>query len=91
MMNFRRTFHAVIWKFPAGFALLLGLLMLASWIDTSAAQKLVDPDSVAPEYRAAAEKRRAEQLRLLQCSKKADEAKVPRRDRAANISACLDR
>jgi len=70
---------------------LLGVLALALWIDTSAAEKLVDPDSVAPEYRAAAEKRRAEQLKLLQCSRKTDEAKVPRRDRAAHISACLDR
>ena len=70
---------------------MLGVLALALWIDTSAAEKLVDPDSVAPEYRAAAEKRRAEQLKLLQCSRKTDEAKVPRRDRAAHISACLDR
>jgi hypothetical protein len=69
----------------------LAILTLAVWADTSAADKLVDPDSVAPEYRAAAEKRRAEQLKLLQCSKKVDEAKVPRRDRAAHISECLER
>ncbi len=55
------------------------------------AQKLVDPSTVAPEYRAAAEKRRAEQLKLLQCSKKADEAKVSHRDHAAFVNACLDR
>lgn len=76
----------------AGFALQFGLVLtLVLWVGTSAAQKLVDPNAVAPEYREAAEKRRAEQLRLLQCSKKADEAKVPRRDRAAHISACLDK
>lgn len=45
------------------------------------AQKLVDPDKVAPESRAVAEKRRAEQLKQLGCSHKADEAKVLRRDR----------
>jgi hypothetical protein len=67
------------------------VLICTSWFGASSAQKLVDPNSVAPEYREAAEKRRAEQLRLLQCSKKADEAKVPRRDRAAHISACLDK
>ncbi|MDE1936541.1 MAG: hypothetical protein KGI34_21295 [Bradyrhizobium sp.] len=55
------------------------------------AEKLVDPSAVAPEYKAAAEKRRAEQLRLFQCSKKADEAKVTHRDRAAYVNACLDK
>jgi len=78
---------------PAGFALQFGIVLtlVFLWVGTSAAQKLVDPNAVAPEYREAAEKRRAEQLRLLQCSKKADEAKVPRRDRAAHISACIDK
>ncbi len=56
----------------------------------SIAQKLVDPDKVAPEYRVAAEKRRAEQIKILQCSHKADEAKVLPRDRTANIQHCLD-
>ena len=67
------------------------VLILASWSGASVAQKLVDPNSVAPEYRAVAEKRRAEQIKLFACSKKADEAKVLRRDRAAHISACLDK
>jgi hypothetical protein len=72
--------------------LLLGaILIFAAWFGASAAQKLVDPNSVAPEYRAVAEKRRAEQIKLLECIKKADDAKVPRRDRAAHISACLDK
>jgi hypothetical protein len=66
-------------------------LIFASWSGASVAEKLVDPNSVAPEYRAVAEKRRAEQLKLLACSKKADEAQVLRRDRAAHISACLDK
>lgn len=59
--------------------------------DASAFQQLADPDKVAPEYRAAAEKRRAEQLKLLQCSKKADDAKVPRRDRVTYINECIER
>jgi len=76
----------------AGFARQLGMvLILASWFGASAAQKLVDPNSVAPEYRAVAEKRRAEQIKLLQCTRKADEAKVLRRDRAAYIGECLDK
>jgi hypothetical protein len=75
----------------AGLALSLGILIGMSLSGTSVAQKLVDPDSVAPEYRAIAEKRRAEQLKLFQCSRKADEAKVLRRDRVAYINECLDK
>jgi hypothetical protein len=79
-------------RISAGLALQLGMvLILVSSSGASAAQKLVDPNSVAPEYRAVAEKRRAEQIKLLECSKKADQAKVPRRDRAAHISECLDK
>jgi hypothetical protein len=55
------------------------------------AQSLVDPNKVAPEYRAAAEKRRAEQIKQYECSKKADIAKVLRRDRVAFINECLDK
>jgi len=55
------------------------------------AEKLVDPNSVAPEYREQAEKRRAEQVKLFQCAKKADDAKVLRRDRTAFINQCLDK
>jgi hypothetical protein len=54
------------------------------------AQKLVDPNSVAPEFREAAEKRRAEQVRIAECQHKADAAKVLPRDRAENINHCLE-
>ena len=54
------------------------------------AQKLVDPDAVAPEFREAAQKRRAEQVRQRDCAKKADEAKVVPRDRIAHINRCLE-
>jgi hypothetical protein len=75
----------------AGLALSFGILIGMSLSGTSVAQKLVDPNSVAPEYRDMAEKRRAEQLKLFQCSRKADEAKVLRRDRVAYINECLDK
>jgi hypothetical protein len=74
--------------------LLVGCVLLvpavAPWSDASA-QRLVDPNKVAPEYREAAEKRRAEQLALYQCSKKADDAKVTRRDRVGFINECLEK
>jgi hypothetical protein len=70
-------------------ALLTAILFQAAF-QAALAQKLVDPDKVAPEYRVAAEKRRAEQIKILQCSHKADEAKVLPRDRTAHIQHCLD-
>ena len=57
---------------------------------TAFAQKLVDPDKVAPEYREAAVKRRAEQIKILECSRKVDAEKVLPRDRPASIQRCLD-
>jgi uncharacterized Fe-S cluster-containing radical SAM superfamily protein len=75
-----------------GCVLQLGLIFaLAAWSGASMAQKFVDPNSVAPEYRDAAEKRRAEQIKLFECSKKAEAAKVPRRDRAAYVNECLEK
>ena len=55
-----------------------------------AQQALVDPSKVAPEFREAAEKRRAEQLRQRECAKKADEDKVMPRDRTAYLNHCLE-
>jgi hypothetical protein len=78
-------------RLSAGLAFSLAILICMLLPGTGIAQKLVDPDSVAPEYRAIAEKRRAEQLKLFQCSRKADEAKVLRRDRVAYINGCLDK
>jgi hypothetical protein len=54
------------------------------------AQKLVDPNAVAPEYREAAEKRRAEQIRQRDCARKVDQAKVLPRDRTEHINKCLE-
>lgn len=54
------------------------------------AQKLVDPSTVAPEYREAAEKRRAEQIRQRECAHKADVEKIVPRDRTAFLNRCLE-
>lgn len=54
------------------------------------AQALVDPTKVAPEYREAAEKRRAEQLRQRECGRKADADKILPRDRTAYLNQCLE-
>jgi hypothetical protein len=53
-------------------------------------QALVDPTKVAPEYREAAEKRRAEQIRQRECAQKAELQKVLPRDRADYVNHCLD-
>jgi hypothetical protein len=69
------------------------VLVLMSFVlcsQASMAQKLVDPDKVAPEYRAAAEKRRAEQMKQMDCAHKADEAKVLPRDRITFLQQCLN-
>lgn len=67
--------------------------VLAIWLILSTpvfAQKLVNPNAVAPEYREAAEHRRAEQIKQRDCSRKADEAKVLARDRTAFLLKCLE-
>jgi hypothetical protein len=53
-------------------------------------QALVDPSKVAPEFREAAEKRRAEQIRQRECGLKAELAKVLPRDRTDFLNHCLD-
>jgi hypothetical protein len=54
------------------------------------AQKLVDPATVAPEYREAAEKRRAEQIRQRDCAHKANVEKIMPRERTAFLNQCLE-
>jgi len=70
--------------------LLLAAFVVLALAPGVRAQKLVDPSKVAPEFREAAEKRRAEQIRQQTCSKKADEEKVQPRERVAFLSHCLD-
>ena len=54
------------------------------------AQKLVDPNAVAPEYREAAEKRRAEQVKQRGCAQKADAENVLPRERTAFLLQCIE-
>jgi hypothetical protein len=54
------------------------------------AQRLVDPAAVAPEYREAAEKRRAEQIKQRDCAHKADAEKIVPRERTAFVIHCLE-
>ena len=65
-------------------------LFSAAFLQTAPAQKLVDPDKVASEFREAAAKRRSEQMKIMDCNKKAEEAKVLPRDRAIHVQHCLD-
>jgi hypothetical protein len=59
-------------------------------VSPAPAQKLVDPASVAPEFREAAEKRRAEQIRQRGCAQKADVEKIMPRERTAFLVHCLE-
>jgi hypothetical protein len=71
--------------------LFIRLTLISLFLTTSvSAQKLVDPASVAPEYREAAEKRRAEQIKQRECAHKADVEKVIPRDRTAFLLQCLE-
>ena len=69
------------------FALALVSIAIAT---PALAQKLVDPASVAPEFREAAEKRRAEQVRQRDCAQKADTEKIIPRDRTTFLIHCLE-
>jgi hypothetical protein len=71
--------------------LFVRLMLISLFFTTSvSAQKLVDPAKVAPEYREAAEKRRAEQIRQRDCAHKADVEKIIPRDRTAYLLQCLE-
>ncbi|MBB5052445.1 uncharacterized membrane protein (DUF106 family) [Afipia massiliensis] len=54
-------------------------------------QKIVDPKTVAPEFREAAEKRQAEQIKLNECNNAAKVAKIQKRDMAQYVAACFDK
>jgi hypothetical protein len=71
--------------------LFIRLTLTSLLLTTSvSAQKLVDPASVAPEYREAAEKRRTEQIKQRECAHKADIAKIMPRERTAFLLQCLE-
>jgi hypothetical protein len=54
------------------------------------AQKLPDPDKVAPQFHDAAEKRRTEIIRMKACADKGEKEKVLKRDLASYINRCID-
>jgi hypothetical protein len=71
-------------------ALLRTIFLLLTPTAPALAEKLVDPTTVAPEYREAAEKRRVEQIRQHECAKKADPEKVMPRERTTFLLQCLE-
>lgn len=84
------VFKAVVLQ-EANLKALIGATLISLALAAPAlAQGLVDPTKVAPEYREAAEKRRAEQIRQRDCAKKADTAKVLPRERTAFLLHCLE-
>jgi len=70
--------------------LIAALVTISGFAQPSFAQKLVDPNIVAPQFREAAEKRRTEQIKMARCQRKAEEAKVLPRDRAAHVNQCME-
>jgi hypothetical protein len=66
------------------------MLFLVAIATPAPAQKLVDPANVAPEFREAAEKRRAEQIKQRDCARKAAVEKVVPRERTAFVIHCLE-
>ena len=87
---FRLTFQTFISQ-EANLKSIIGATLMSLALAAPAlAQGLVDPSKVAPEFREAAEKRRAEQIRQRDCAKKAEAAKVIPRDRTAFLLHCLD-
>lgn len=79
-------------RVPLLFLFVLTALAAAGLGGTPAhADKIVDPKTVAPEYREAAEKRHTEQLKLIECNNAAKVAKIQRRDLAQYVTACFDK
>jgi hypothetical protein len=68
----------------------LAFIAALAFTQQGLAQKLVDPNAVAPEFREAAEKRRAQQIKIMECHHKAEVEKVLPRDRTENINHCLE-
>ena len=87
----RLVFSSVLFLQEANLKSFIGFALVTLALASPAlAQGLVDPSKVAPEFREAAEKRRAEQIRQRDCGKKAEAAKVMPRERTAFLLHCLD-
>ena len=72
-------------------AIVLAGFMAAGLCDSARAEKIVEPEKVAPEFREAAQKRRAEQLKLINCNKAGRDAKILPRDLAKYVADCFDK
>ncbi|CAN5364505.1 hypothetical protein BH10PSE10_BH10PSE10_05010 [soil metagenome] len=70
---------------------LIGLPVVLLAGTPARADKIVDPKTVAPEFREAAEKRRAEQIKLIECNNAARLAKIPQRDMPQYVAECFDK
>lgn len=70
------------------------LVALALPINAAVAQigrgEIPDPNKVAPQYRAAAEKRREELITINACTKLAEKEHVTKRDLASYINHCRE-
>lgn len=75
----------LFWKAAAA------LLMATLGGAPAVADRIVDPKTVAPEFREAAEKRHAEQIKLIECNNAARIAKIPQRDLAKYVGDCFDK
>ena len=69
---------------------ILAVLFSIAIATPAPAQRIVDPANVAPEFREAAERRRAEQIRQRDCAQKADAEKIIPRERTAFLIHCLE-
>lgn len=77
--------HSLFWRTAAV------LLTAALGGAPAMADKIVDPKTVAPEFREAAEKRHAEQIKLIECNNAAKVAKIQKRELAQFVAACFDK
>lgn len=85
-----RASHSLFSRSPLDLA---AIALVAAFMICPAAraQNIVDPSKVAPEFREAAEKRRAEQLKLIACTKAAQDAKIQPREIAKHVVDCFDK
>jgi hypothetical protein len=66
----------------------VAIVAIVAYSKGSDAQDLVNPDAAAPDFRASVIEKREEHT-IVECDKKADEAKVRRQDRFSFFQHCL--
>jgi hypothetical protein len=75
---------------PVAIVLLALALPVSSALAQTGRDEMPDPNKVAPQYRAAAEKRREELITINACKKLAEKEGVAKRDQAAYINHCRE-